>query len=194
MDFDSDRILIDKILEGDQPAFKELVEKYQTMVINTCIGFLHNKQDSEDIAQEVFIEVFNSISKFRKEAKLSTWMYRIAVNKSLNFLRSKKRRQWIQNLEDVLGMNRQDQKQPIEMRNPAIDLEMQEEALLLHNAINSLSENQRTAFTLNKYENLSYAEIAEVMGVSLSSIESLIHRAKINLQQKLMHHFKNRGN
>ncbi len=191
MDIQSDRILIDKILEGDQLAFKELVEKYQTMVINTCIGFLHDKQDAEDISQEVFIEVFASLRKFRKEAKLSTWMYRIAVNKSLNFLRSKKRRQWIQNLEDVLGMNRQDQKQPIEMRNPAIDLEMQEEALLLHNAINSLSENQRIAFTLNKYEDLPYSEISEIMRVSLSSVESLIHRAKLNLQQKLMHHYKN---
>jgi len=191
MDIQSDRILIDKILEGDQLAFKELVEKYQTMVINTCIGFLHDKQDAEDIAQEVFIEVFASLRKFRKEAKLSTWMYRIAVNKSLNFLRSKKRRQWIQNLEDVLGMNRQDQKQPIEMRNPAIDLEMQEEAILLHNAINSLSENQRIAFTLNKYEDLPYSEISEIMEVSLSSVESLIHRAKMNLQQKLMYHYKN---
>jgi len=192
MDIHPDKILIDKISEGDQLAFKELVEKYQTMVINTCIGFLHDKQDAEDISQEVFIEVFASLRKFRKEAKLSTWMYRIAVNKSLNFLRSKKRRQWIQNLEDVLGMNRQDHKQPIEMRNPAIDLEMQEEALLLHNAINSLSENQRIAFTLNKYEDLPYSEISEIMGASLSSVESLIHRAKLNLQQKLMHHYKNR--
>jgi RNA polymerase sigma-70 factor (ECF subfamily) len=192
MDIQSDRILIDKILEGDQLAFKELVEKYQTMVINTCIGFLHDKQDAEDISQEVFIEVFASLRKFRQEAKLSTWMYRIAVNKSLNFLRSKKRRQWIQNLEDVLGMNRQDQKQPIEMRNPAIDFERQEEAILLHNAINSLSENQRIAFTLNKYEDLPYSEISEIMRVSLSSVESLIHRAKLNLQKKLMHHYKNR--
>jgi len=191
MDIQSDRILIDKILEGDQFAFKELVEKYQTMVINTCIGFLHDKQDAEDIAQEVFIEVFYSLRKFRQEAKLTTWMYRIAVNKSLNFLRSKKRTQWIQSFEDVFGMSRQDQKQPAEMRNPATDMEMQEEATLIHNAINSLSENQRIAFTLNKYDDLPYSEIAEIMGVSLSSVESLIHRAKMNLQQKLMYHYKN---
>ena len=191
MDIQSDRILIDKILEGAQPAFKELVEKYQTMVINTCIGFLHDKQDAEDISQEVFIEVFYSLRKFRQEAKLTTWMYRIAVNKSLNFLRSKKRRQWIQSFEDVFGMSRQDQKQPAEMRNPATDMEMQEEATLIHNAINSLSENQRIAFTLNKYDDLPYSEIAEIMGVSLSSVESLIHRAKMNLQQKLMYHYKN---
>ena len=78
------------------------------------------------------------------------------------------------------------------MRNPAIDFERQEEAILLHNAINSLYENQRIAFTLNKYEDLPYSEISEIMRVSLSSVESLIHRAKLNLQQKLMHHYKNK--
>jgi RNA polymerase sigma-70 factor (ECF subfamily) len=192
MDIQPDRILIDKILEGDQLAFKELVEKYQTMIINTCIGFLHDKQDAEDIAQEVFVEVFYSLGKFRKEANLSTWLYRIAVNKSLNFLRSNKRRQWIQGFEDAMGIGRSGQTEPIETRHPGVEMETKEEAAMLHVTINSLSENQRIAFTLNKYEDLSYSEIAEVMGVSVSSVESLIHRAKINLQQKLMNYYKNR--
>jgi len=192
MDIQSDRILIDKILAGEQLAFKELVEKYQTMVINTCKGFLHDKADAEDISQEVFIEVFSSLGHFRKEAKLSTWMYRIAVNKSLNFLRSKKRRQWIQSFEDALGWSRSDQREPSETIHPGVEMESKEEAMLLHNTINSLSENQRIAFTLNKYEDLSYSEIAEVMDVSVSSVESLIHRSKINLQQKLLNYYKNR--
>ena len=192
MDIQPDRILIDKILEGDQFAFKELVEKYQTMVINTCIGFLHNKQDAEDIAQEVFVEIFDSLRKFRNEAKLSTWMYRIAVNKSLNFLRSKKRRQWIQRFEDALGMSKSGQTEPLETRHPGVVMETKEEAAMLYSTINSLSENQRIAFTLNKYEDLSYSEIADVMGVSVSSVESLIHRAKINLQQKLLNYYINR--
>jgi RNA polymerase sigma-70 factor (ECF subfamily) len=192
MDIQPDRILIDKILEGDQFAFKELVEKYQTMIINTCIGFLHNKEDAEDIAQEVFVEVFDSLRKFRNEAKLSTWMYRIAVNKSLNFLRSKKRRQWIQRFEDALGMSKTVHSEPLETRHPGVEMETKEEAEMLYTTINSLSKNQRIAFTLNKYEDLSYSEIADVMGVSVSSVESLIHRAKINLQQKLMNYYKNR--
>lgn len=192
MDIQSDRFLIDKILKGDQLAFKELVEKYQTMVINTCTGFLHNKADAEDIAQEVFIEVFSSLDKFRKEAKLSTWMYRIAVNKSLNFLRSKKRRQWLQSFEEAFRTNRPDQWEPSDKRHPGVEMETKEEALLLHRAMHSLSENQRIAFTLNKYEDLSYSEIAEVMDVSVSSVESLIHRSKINLQKKLMNYYTNR--
>jgi RNA polymerase sigma-70 factor (ECF subfamily) len=188
----SDRILIDKILAGEQLAFKELVEKYQTMVINTCTGFLHDKADAEDIAQEVFIEVFSSLGKFRKEAKLSTWMYRIAVNKSLNFLRSKKRRQWLQSVEEAFRTNRSDQWEPSDKRHPGVEMETKEEAMQLHKAINSLSENQRIAFTLNKYEDLSYSEIAGVLDVSVSSVESLIHRAKINLQQKLLNYYTNR--
>lgn len=188
----SDRILIDKILAGEQLAFKELVEKYQTMVINTCTGFLHDKSDAEDISQEVFIEVYSSLGNFRKEAKLSTWMYRIAVNKSLNFLRSKKRRQWLQSVEDTFRTNRSDHIEPSDKKHPGIEMESKEEAMQLHKAINSLSENQRIAFTLNKYEDLSYSEIADVMNVSVSSVESLIHRSKINLQQKLLNYYKNR--
>jgi RNA polymerase sigma-70 factor, ECF subfamily len=92
----------------------------------------------------------------------------------------------------VIGMNKMEQKQPIENNHPGLDLEKREEAALLHNTINSLSENQRIAFTLNKYDDLPYAEIAEIMKLSLSSVESLIHRAKLNLQKKLMSHYKNR--
>ena len=92
----------------------------------------------------------------------------------------------------MLGMNPTNQIQPSEKHHPGTELEMKEEAALLHKAINGLTENQRIAFTLNKYEELPYSEISEIMGVSLSSVESLIHRAKINLQQKLMNHYRNR--
>ncbi len=188
MELNSDEILIDKILAGDQLAFKKLVENYQMMVINTCNGFLHDKQDAEDIAQEVFVEAFVSLRKFRKESKLSTWLYRIAANKSLNYLRSKKRKHWIQNIEGLLGFNIQVENQLIEKNHPQAVIEMKEDSEFLHQALNSLSENQRIAFTMNKYEDLAYSEIAEIMGVSLSSVESLIHRAKMNLQKKLIHY------
>lgn len=191
MEPDSDQILIDEILQGNENAFKQLVEKYQAMVTNTCMGFLHSKEDSEDIAQEVFIEVYNSLKKFRKEARLSTWMYRIAVNKSLNFLRSRNRRNWILNIEDLVGISGNNHGQVMEKHNPAIDLENKETAEILHRSVSSLPENQRIAITLNKYEELSYAEIAEIMGVSLAAVESLIHRAKLNLQKKLLKFYKN---
>ena len=80
--------MIKAILEGDQKAFKLLVDTYQLMVVNTCHAFVHDRNEAEDIAQDVFIQVFESLGKFRFESKLSTWLYRIAVNRSINHCKS----------------------------------------------------------------------------------------------------------
>ena len=176
--------IIQKLQQGDEPAFKILVETYQKLVVNTCFGLLQNTEDAEDIAQDVFIEVFRSIQNFRADAKLSTWLYRIAVNRSLNHIRDNKRHKWFQSFDDVVkGKNLQLNQYATE--NPGTELESLQRANILHEAIGSLPENQKTAFTLNKYEDLSYKEIAEIMDTSVASVESLIHRAKTGLQKKL---------
>jgi len=179
--------IIEKLQQGNEQAFKELVGNYQKLVVNTCFGMVHDNHDAEDIAQEVFIEVFRSIHKFRADAKLSTWLYRIAVNRSLNFIRDNKKRKWFQSFEDsVEAKNRE--LQNITATNsdqPGFQLENKQRAILLHEAIDSLPQNQKVAFTLSKYEELSYQEISDVMDLSVSSIESLLHRAKKNLQKKL---------
>ncbi len=184
--------IIEKLQQGNEPAFKQLVDNYQKLVVNTCFGMVHNKHDAEDIAQEVFIEVFRSVHKFRADAKLSTWLYRIAVNRSLNFIRDNKKRKWFQSFEDSV------QSKNSELQNitssiseqPEFQLENQQRATILHEAIDSLAQNQKVAFTLSKYEELSYKEISEVMDLSVSSIESLLHRAKKNLQKKLYKCYK----
>lgn len=183
----SEAEIIKKLIQGDETAFKHLVEKYQQMVVNTCFGMVHNIIDAEDIAQDVFIEVFRSIHKFRADAKISTWLYRIAVNRSLNFIRDNKKHKWFQSIEDVVkSKNAEIPRLTVtDSENPEYDFENQQRANLLHEAIGSLPENQKVAFTLNKYEELSYNEISEVMDLSISSVESLIHRAKKNLQKKL---------
>ena len=86
-----EKTLIPKLLDGDHQAFRMLVDAFQEKVLNTCYGFVNNKQEAEDLTQEVFIEVFRSIGKFRGDAKLSTWIYRIAVSKSLEEIRKRKR-------------------------------------------------------------------------------------------------------
>jgi RNA polymerase sigma-70 factor (ECF subfamily) len=178
--------IIQKLQEGNEQAFKQLVENYQKLVVNTCFGMLHNLEDAEDIAQEVFIEVFRSIDKFRADSKLSTWLYRISVNRSLNFIRDNKRKKWFQSFEDTLFLkNSQGNAKTQHNETPAAEMENKQRAAVLYQAIDSLVENQKTAFTLNKYEDLSYKEISEVMNLSVSSVESLIHRAKLNLQKKL---------
>ena len=163
--------MIKAILEGDQKAFKLLVDTYQLMVVNTCHAFVHDRNEAEDIAQDVFIQVFESLGKFRFESKLSTWLYRIAVNRSINHCKSPRGRAIKVDIESWKQMPQQQL------------LEEQEQLELLHRAIDRLPENQRTALILNKYEELSYKEIAEVMGVTLSSVESLLFRAKNNLEK-----------
>lgn len=188
----SETEIIQKLQQGNEQAFKQLVENYQKQIVNTCFGMVHNTEDAEDIAQEVFIEVFRSIRNFRGDAKLSTWLYRIAVNRSLNFIRDNKRKKWFQSFEDIVGGKNSQLQHIVSVQNetPVTEMENSQRANILHEAISSLPENQKTAFALNKYESLSYKEISEVMEMSVSSVESLIYRAKLNLQKKLYNCYK----
>ncbi|MEM7105997.1 MAG: sigma-70 family RNA polymerase sigma factor [Bacteroidota bacterium] len=187
-----ERDLIAKLKTGDQEAFKLLVTQYQNIVLNTCLGFVPNLHDAEDLVQEVFIEVFRSINKFKAGSKLSTWVYRIAVNKSLELIRSRKRAKRNPFFKSLIGLeDYQDTIGSETFYHPGFELENQERAKVLYNAIDSLAENQRTAFTLHKMEGLSYQEISGIMEVSLSSVESLIFRARRNLKKKLENFYKN---
>jgi len=185
--------LINGIIARDEQVTRSFIENYQSLVINTCRGFVGNNADAEDIAQDVFIEVIESINTFRMDSKLSTWLYRIAVNKSLNHIKKNKRRSFFQNLEEIISINKtskfeeshHDSEHPLEL------FEKEERKKIINTAINSLSANQKIAFTLLKTNDMSYKEIAEVMNVSVSSVESLIHRAKINLQKKLVRYYSN---
>ncbi len=190
----TDKELIDLILtQNSQKAFEQLVNKYQPLVAKTCLGFVNSQTDAEDLTQEVFIEVFESLSSFRSEAKISTWLYRIAVNKSLNFIRRQKREKMFRSIESYFTV-KGERSEPIEIidkSGPSAErnIETKENKYILKKAINGLPENQRIAFILSKYQDLSYKEIAEVMSVSLSSVESLLFRAKANLQKSLLKDF-----
>ena len=183
--------LVEGVLLKRETAYKELVQKYQKQVINTCFHFLGNYEDAQDIAQDVFIEVYESIEKFRKESKLSTWIYRIAVNKSLNYLKVINRRKWVKSIESFFGKetNETQNVSAYQSDMPNNNLISDERRQILQNALNKLPENQKIAFTLNKYDELSYQQIAEIMQTSLSAVESLIHRAKTNLQKHLINYY-----
>lgn len=187
----NDRELIDQILSGSQNAFRHMVDKYQVLVFNTCVGFVGNRQSAEDLSQDVFIETYRSIEKFRGEAKLSTWLYRISVNKSLNYIRDHKKHNMVRSLERFFYGEKEEKLEVEDYIYGMADapIEQQQHAQELHNAILKLPENQQIAFNLNKFDDLSYKQIAEVMDVSLSTVESLIHRAKKNLQKKLASYY-----
>lgn len=183
--------LIEGIIHKNETAFKELVFLYQQQVINTCYGFLGNYNDAEDVSQDVFIEVYESINKFRRESKLSTWIYRIAVNKSINYKRVIKRRQWVKSLESIIGKESTEiQKVSVhqsDMTNDSIDIK--ERKIVIAKALDKLPERQKIAFTLHKNNDMSYLQVAEVMHVTLPTVESLIHRAKLNLQKFLVNYY-----
>ncbi|MFC2114497.1 RNA polymerase sigma factor [Bacteroidota bacterium] len=184
----SEHKLLEGVINRDEDSFRIFVERYQDFVFNISYQFLKDKNDADDIAQEVFIKVYESAHTFRKESKISTWLYRITVNKSLNFIRSRKRFSLIERLDNLLNEDGEFNSAVI---SPQVDEHTEsQKSILLHSALNTLPEKQRTAFTLSKIENLSYKEIADIMETSLSSVESLIHRAKIGLQKKLYKKFK----
>lgn len=186
-----ERILVERLKQGDEAAFKQIVESWQNMVYNTALGILQNAQEAEDVAQEVFVQVFESIKDFKSEAKLSTWLYRITVSKALDNLRRKKRKKRFAYIQSLFGADNKTEIEKPDFNHPGVTLDNKERAAVLFKAINQLPENQKIAFSLHKLEGLSYQEISEVMKTSVSSIESLMHRAKNNLRKWLVKHYEN---
>ncbi|MDH5397868.1 MAG: RNA polymerase sigma factor [Cyclobacteriaceae bacterium] len=171
--------LVDRLKSKDKVAYEELIDRYNTMVYNTSMGFLGNADEAEDAAQEVFITVFEKIHKFEKRAQLKTWIYRITVNVCLQQLRKRKNK--MRSIFTGKAIN-----EPADFKHPGLVMEEAEMAKMLYNALLELPDDQQTAFTLLKLEGLSYEEIGEVMKKSKSSVESLLHRAKSNLRKLLV--------
>ena len=170
--------------------FKTIVYEWQDMVYNTVIGILQNAHDAEDVSQEVFIRVYESLNTFKGESKFSTWIYRIAISKSLDHLRRKKRKKRFAFIESLFGKNEELINDPPDFFHPGVALENKENAAILFKAIATLPQNQNTAFILNKVEGLSYREISEVMNTSEAAVDSLLHRAKTNLKKILEDHYQ----
>lgn len=170
---------------GEESAFKELVTQFQDKVFNTTLGLLQHHTEAEDIAQEVFIQIFRSIKQFKGDSLLSTWIYRITVTKSLDHVRSKKRKKRFGYITSLFGINNIPVYEPRDFNHPGVLQENKEDAVMLFKMINQLPENQRTAFVLNKVEELSYREIAAILNTTESAVDSLLQRAKQNLRKKI---------
>jgi RNA polymerase sigma-70 factor, ECF subfamily len=183
--------LVSRLKARDIHAFQSLVAQHQHRVVNTCFGFVKNRQDAEDTAQEVFVEVYRSIADFRGSSKLSTWIYRIAVTKSLDLIRKKNRKRRLSSVQKGLGMRVEIEMVPSPKSNgPESRMESRERAQILKKAVDSLPTKQKVAITLSKYEGFSNMEIAEIMAMSVPAVEALIHRAKANLRKKLYHYYE----
>jgi RNA polymerase sigma-70 factor (ECF subfamily) len=177
--------LILQLKNANEQAFRHLVATYQQRVYNTALGLLQQEADAEDIAQEVFIQVYKSITQFKGDAALATWLYRITVTKSLDFLRSKKRKKRFGFITNLFGSDNTPMYEPQNFHHPGVAMDKKEDAALLFEAISQLPQNQQTAFILNKLEDCSYIEIAEIMQVSAGAVDSLLQRAKQNLRKNI---------
>ena len=183
----NEHVFIKQLQSRSQTAFNTLLNVYQNKVYSTCLSFVPSKEDAEDLAQEVFVEVYKSISHFKGEAKLSSWIYRITTNKCLEFIRKKNTKKRFAFLQSISGNDVSlDQTNFFtEFNHPGVLLENKEQTALVFKAINELPDSQRIVFTLAKIDEKSYQEIVEITGKSLSSIESIMFRAKRKLQEKL---------
>jgi RNA polymerase sigma-70 factor (ECF subfamily) len=180
---------VQRLRNGDDDAFRSLVDQYQKKIYNTCLSFVKDEDDADDLTQDVFIEVYNSISRFRGASGLGTWIYRIAVTKSLDQLRRSKRKKRQGIMRSFLGHADQYPVEVPDFHHPGVIAENRERSVVLWRAIDRLPENQRVAFTLHKVEGLSHEQIGKIMKKSTPSVESLMHRAKQNLRKDLYDYY-----
>lgn len=186
---DPDIRLMLRVRDGDDAvAFGELVEQFQQRLVTILHHLLGNKEEAEDLAQEVFLRIYKTRKKYRPRAKFSTWLFTIANNLALNALRSRQRRPAVPldtrdsgplgaRPAETLVRDRQDQ--------PGERMQQQELAAIVQRALEDLNERQRVAVVLNKFEDMNYAEIAEIMHLTTKAVKSLLSRARDNLRRAL---------
>jgi len=185
----SDRELVRECLQGDKAAFRDLVEKYQRRVVSVAMGMVHNQDDALEIAQDTFIKAYESLDRFKGESSFYTWLYRIAVNRAIDFRRSERRHPTIA-FEDLVSPNATgDSYEPQikEERSPEPFEETQSREIgeRVKQAIDELTPDHKAVILLREVEGLSYDEISRVMQCSKGTVMSRLHYARQKLQKKL---------
>lgn len=177
---------IRKAAYGDEQAMASLYAAFSTRVFNTALGYLQNAEDAEEVTQDVFVKIFRSAGQFEGKSTVSTWIYRITVNQSIDRHTYRNRQKRFGKIVRLFGGDSDDK--PVELPHfdhPGVILEQKENARILFAAIESLPDQQKTAFILSYLENLPRQEVADVMQMSLKAVESLLQRAKTNLRTRL---------
>lgn len=188
----SDEDLLAALQAAEAGAFEEVVRRYGARVLNTCLGLVPQRADAEDLTQEVFVEVYTQLAGFRGEARLSTWVYRIAVNKCLEWQRHRKRQKRFAFLTSLFGADDNEPTHDLpDYEHPGVLAERREQAAILLRAVARLPERQQAAFTLFHMQSLSHSEIAAALELSVGAVESLLHRAKTALRQQLGAYYRN---
>lgn len=167
-------------------SLQELYTKYGKLVYNLALQYVQNKEDAEEITQDVFVAIHHSIDGFKEQSKISTWIYRIAINKSLDFIRSKNRKRRFGVFTSIFFLDGNEAyRETSHFNHPGVLMEQKELLQNIYRFINELPPNQKTALILSKLEYKSQQEIAEIMNLSPKAVESLVQRAKTGLEKKL---------
>ena len=187
---DADAELVAKLQDGSEAAFRTLVDRYQARVYRTVFSLLRNAEEAEDVSQEVFVEVYQTISRFRGEAGLSTWLYRLATSRALKNLRRARTKKRFAFLTSLLGFDNEVLHEPPDHAHPLALLQGQQQLQLLLAHIARLPEQQQVAFTLRHEQELSYEQIAAVLETTVAAVESLLFRARQTLRKHVQPSFR----
>ena len=186
---ENEQNIIDRICRGDTAAFQRLVERYKKKIYFLAYDILGDHHEAEDISQEVFIKVFRSLRNFRRDAKMSSWIYQITANTCIDALRKKKSKPQV-NLEDFNHVSLQDNLAGggTRVQNPELSAEASIMQHKIQNALHKVTPKERTVFVMRHYNDLKIKEIAETLQVSSGTVKSLLFRALKKLRKELSIH------
>ncbi len=185
----NDKNILSDINKNKEITFEEVYSDCSSKILNLAFRFTSNEENARDLTQDIFIKVFQNLNNFKGESSAFTWVYRIAVNHILNFLKKEKRRKFIQlidqNVKEAFSEMAESMTTMDKNPSPAQILEDEERSKIVKSFVDGLPPKYRVPFTLFKYEGMSYKEIAESLEISLSAVETRIHRARKQLVTKL---------
>ena len=187
---DGDAELVAQLQSGSEAAFRILVERYQARIYRTVFSLLRNAEEAEDVAQDVFVEVHQTIGRFRADASLSTWLYRLATSGALKNRRRARAKKRFAYFTSLLGFDNAVLHSPPDHAHPLALLEGQQQLQLLLAHIARLPEQQQVAFTLRHEQELSYEQIAAVLDTTVAAVESLLFRARQTLRKHVQPSFR----
>ncbi|MFH1715478.1 MAG: RNA polymerase sigma factor [Elusimicrobiota bacterium] len=179
---DNDLTLINRFLKGDKESFNSLVKLHKNRVFNTVFSITGAGDIADDVTQDVFIKVYRELSKFKGNSAFTSWLYRIAVNASLDEMRKRKRRIY-DSLDEEGAINLP--KALIEKGNPAEGMEREEVSIILQKALNRLPEKYRTVLVLKEIDGLSYDDIGNIMKISVNKVKVWIFRAREKFRKQM---------
>ncbi len=177
--------LIDLILKGDMSSYEVLIKEYEAKIYNLCIRYLHDKEAAYDVAQEVCLKIWTKLNTFKRESKLSTWIYRVTINECLDYIKKNNKTQPF-SMDDKEDESEERLRDKTEIWNDlSANVELKEMQQVINMAIDELKDEYKSLIILRDIEGRSYEEIAEIENVPLGTIKSRLSRARNKLKKIL---------